>query len=146
MPGWRPAFLTSETSASLSALLSITVINLLVSPFTILLNVLVVIAVKTRPRLRNKYNALLACLAATDSMTGAIGQPLFVAEQIYRLKGDFVSDFCAIRSAAGLSYETFNMVSLHHLALISIERFIAIKFPHKYHEIITKSRMITVVV
>ena len=43
-------------------LISVTVVNLLVSPLTALLNVLLILAVKTTPQLRDKYNALLACL------------------------------------------------------------------------------------
>jgi len=69
------------------ALISVTVVNLLVSPLTIFLNVLIILAVKTTPQLRDEYNALLACLAGTGIMTGALGQPLFIAEQIYRLTG-----------------------------------------------------------
>ena len=84
LPEWRPNFLTSELSV---ALISITIVNLLVSPLTIFLNVLVMLAVKTTPPLRNTYNALLACLAGTDIMAGALGQPLFIAELIYRLTG-----------------------------------------------------------
>ena len=81
---WRPNFLTSEMSV---ALISITIVNLLVFPLTIFLNVLVIIAVKTTPQLRNIYNALVACLAGTVIMAGALGQPLFIAELIYRLTG-----------------------------------------------------------
>ena len=67
------------------ALISVTIVNLLVTPLTIFLNVLVILAVKAKPQLRNKYNVLLACLAGTDVMTGALGQPFFIAELIYRL-------------------------------------------------------------
>ena len=74
---WRPNILTSKMSA---ALISITIVNLLVSPLTIFLNVLVITAVKTTPQLRNKYNVLLACMAGTDIMTVALAQPLFIAE------------------------------------------------------------------
>ena len=91
-PEWRPDFLTTEMSA---ALISVTIINLLVSPLTIFLNVLVILAVKTTPQLRNKYNALPACLAGSDIMTGALGQPLFIAELIYRLTGSPASEFFA---------------------------------------------------
>ena len=50
----RQNFLSSDTSA---ALISIAIVNLLVSPLTILLNtiVILVLAVKTTTQLRNKY-------------------------------------------------------------------------------------------
>ena len=140
---WRPNVLTSDTSV---ALISVTIVNLLVSPLTLFLNVLVILAVKTTPQLRDKYNALLACLAGTDIMTGALGQPLFVAELIYRVTGRPPSEFCAIQDAARKFIRTSLMSSLLHLTLISIERYISIKFPFKYHDIVTKRRLIVSVI
>ena len=142
-PEWRRNFLTREMSA---ALISVTIFNLLAAPAAILLNVLVMLAVKTRPPLRTKYNALLACLAGTDFMTGMLGQPLFIAEQIYRLTDNPASEFCAIPYVARRFSGTFLMISLQHLALISIERHIAIKYPLKYHNIFTKHRLLTIVI
>ena len=142
-PEWRPNFLTTEMSA---ALISVTIINLLVSPLTIFLNVLVILAVKSTPQLRNKYNALLACLARTDIINGALGQPLFIAEQIYRLTGSHASEFCAIPYAARRFIRTSLMSSLLHLTLISIERYISIKFTFKYQDIVTKRRLISSVI
>ena len=144
VPEWRPNFLISEMSV---ALISITIVNLLVSPLTIFLNVLVMIAVKTTPQLRNKYDALLACLAGTDTVTGALGQPLFIAELIYCLTGSPASVFCIIPHAARHLIRAFDgIISLQHLALISIERYISIKFPFKYHVLVTKRRLIVSVV
>jgi len=138
-PEWHPNFLTSEMSV---ALISLTIVNLLVSPLTIFLNVLVILVVKTTPQLRDKYNVLLACLAGTDIMTGALGQPLFIAELIYRLTGSPESEFCIIPHATRGLTRAFGLISLHHLAFISMERYISIKFPFKYHDIVTKRRLI----
>ena len=143
VPEWNTNFLTSETSATLT---SLTIVNLLVSPLTIFLNVLVILAVKTNRQLRNKYNALLACLAGTDIMTGALGQPLFIAELIYRLTGSPASEFCIIAHAARTFTPTSVLISLQHLALIGIERYISIKFPVKYNNFVTKRRFIGSVV
>jgi len=54
------------------------IINSITCPFTVLLNVLVIMAVKRRPRLQNNANILLAGLAATDALTGLTSQPSFV--------------------------------------------------------------------
>ena len=140
---WRPNLPTNDISV---ALISVTIINLLVSPLTIFLNVLVILAVKTTPQLRTKYNALLACLAGTDIMTGALGQPLFIAELIYRLIGSPASEFCAIQEAARKFIRTSLMSSLLHLTLVSLERYISIKFPCKYHDMVTKRRLILSVI
>ena len=143
VPEWHTNFLTSEISATL---ISLIIVNLLVSPLTIFLNVLVMLAVKTTRQLRNKYNALLACLAGTDIMTGALGQPLFIAELIYRLTDSPASEFCIISHAARSLSRTSALISLQHLALMSIERYIWIKLPAKYHNFVTKRRFIGSVV
>ena len=142
VPEWRPDFLTSEISATL---ISLTIVNLLLSPSTIFLNTLVILAVKTTRQLRNKYNALLACLAGTDILTDALGQPLFIAELIYRLTGSLESEFCIPHAARSFS-RTSALISLQYLALISTERYISIKFPVKYDNFVTKRRFIGSVV
>ena len=141
-PEWSSNFLTSGISATL---ISLTIVNLLVSPLTIFLNTLVILAVKTTRQLRNKYNALLSCLAGTDILTGALGQPLFIAELIYRLTGSPESEYCIPHAARSLS-RTSALISLQHLALISTERYISIKFPVKYDSFVTKRRFIGSVV
>ena len=140
---WRPNFLTSELFV---VLISVTMVNLLVTPLTIFLNVLVILAVKATPQLRNKYNVLLACLAGTDVMTGALGKPFLIAELIYRLTGSLASELCIISHTARSLSRAFSLISLQHLTLISIERYISIKFPFKYDNIVTKRRLIVSVV
>ena len=60
------------------------VINVFISsitcPFTVLLNVLVILVVKNRPRLRNKpiLSTLPAFLAVTDALNGVTGQPALI--------------------------------------------------------------------
>ena len=55
------------------------IINRLACPFTVLLNLLVILVViKRRPSLQSNRNILLSCLAITDLLTGLIVQPLFV--------------------------------------------------------------------
>ena len=140
---WRPNFLTSELFV---ALISVIIVNLLVTPLRIFLNVLVILSVKATPQLRHKYNVLLACLAGTDVMTGALGQPFLIAELIYRLTGSPASEFCIISHTAGSLSRASALISLQHLALISIERYISIKFPFKYGYIVTKCRLFVSVV
>ena len=139
MPEWQSTHLSSEMSASLT---SITVVNLLAASCAIFLNILVMIAVKKTPRLRTNSNILLACLAGTDLMTGALGQPLFAAEQIYRLTGGFESyPVCVLKFASGIFAVTSVVASVQHLTLLSIDRYIAIKYPFKYLEMVTIRRL-----
>ena len=59
----------------------IIIINTITFPCTVLLNLLVIKAVKTNS------NIMLACLAVTDALTGLLGQPLFVLWKILVLFG-----------------------------------------------------------
>ena len=113
----------------------IIIINSITCPFTVLLNVLVIIAVKTRQRLRTNSNIMLACLAATDALTGVIGQPSFILWKISQLLGaatskGILSFHDAVLNAAILS-------SSLHLMLVTFERLLAIKFTMRYLNIIT---------
>jgi len=54
------------------------IFNGITCPLTVLLNVLVIMAVKRRRRLQSNSNILLACLATTDAFTGLLVQPSFI--------------------------------------------------------------------
>ena len=54
------------------------IFNSITCPITVVLNVLVIIAVKRKPRLQSYANILLACLAVTDALTGLLVQPTFI--------------------------------------------------------------------
>ncbi|RMX51091.1 hypothetical protein pdam_00020138 [Pocillopora damicornis] len=57
---------TNITSGVYSVLAITTALNIFTFPFAILLNTLVIVAVKTKRHLRTKSNISLACLATTD--------------------------------------------------------------------------------
>ena len=108
-------------------------------PFTVPLNVLVIMAVKRRPRLQNNANILLACLAATDALTGLTSQPSFVLWTTFRLFG--VSKL--VRPAL-VFYSVFirvlSVCSCLHLKLVTCESLIAIKFTMHYHNVLTEQK------
>ena len=103
-------------------------------PFTVLLNVLVILAVKSRPRLRNKPNILLACLAVTDAMNGLAAQPAFIFAttlKLLRMTSQSLEFFHNIAS------RTLYVCSALHLMLVTSERLVAIKFTMHYPYIVT---------
>ena len=63
-------------------------VNALTCPLVILLNILVMVAVKTKRQLRTKSNVALACLATTDLVVGVLVQPLQIACYIYLYYGE----------------------------------------------------------
>lgn len=119
--------------------------NLVTCPVTILMNVLVIVAVKTRKQLQSVANIMLACLASTDLLVGIVSQPLFIIAQILLLTGSFTA-YCNFYNMVTLSVNLSVLTSLNHLALISIERYLAMKYALRYESIVTKSRVTAAVV
>ena len=122
------------------------VINAIASPITVILNALLIIAMKKKPRLRaNKSNILLALLASSDLMAGLILQPTFIAmiTTVVRSK----SGFCTLTEAFIHCTGCLVSASLTHLALIiliSTERYLAIKHPFIYDTIVTEAHLLFV--
>ena len=117
------------------------IINSITCPFTVLLNVLVIMAVKSRPRLQSKANILLACLAVTDAATGLIVQPAFILWMILKLLGiDNQSRVVSEFIMSNLLRAMFVSSSLH-LALVTFERLVAIKFTMHYTVYVTSKHI-----
>ncbi len=70
------------------------VVNALTCPLIILLNILVMLAVKTKRQLRTKFNVALAWLSTTDLVIGLVFQPLRIASLTLILKGE--ADYCVV--------------------------------------------------
>ncbi|KAL9964215.1 hypothetical protein ACROYT_G027822, partial [Oculina patagonica] len=91
------------------------------SPVTILLNSLVIIAVKKRKELQKHSNILLASLAVTDLLAGAIAMPLTAAVDILILRQVSFKHICTL----DLIVINKNVIlflsaaSLHHLTVIA---------------------------
>ena len=112
------------------------IINGIACPFTVLLNVLVIMAVKRRPSLQSNTNILLACLAVTDLLTGLIVQPSFVAwKTFYVLKK---VNFTAVKEVHNYFLRALVISSSLHLMLVTCERLIAIKYTNNYSYILTR--------
>ena len=138
---WRKTYLTEKTYRNLVA---VTCINLLAGFPTVLLNALVIYVVATRRRLQTNTNILLACLAGTDLLTGLVVYPLAIALKVERILG--IGPFCTLEKLNSVAVFVISNASLFHLVLLSIDRYIAVKFSLRYMEIVTKRRLMTAVV
>ena len=114
-------------------------INNIACPFTVLLNVLVIIVVKKRPRLRTNNNILLACLAVTDALTGLFGQPLYVLWRIFLIFGLTSSEI--LKNVCVCVMTTLSSASYLHLMLVTFERLIAIKYAMRYSNVVTHNNL-----
>lgn len=106
---------------------------------TIFGNSLVFKAFYKFPSLRTASNIILVSLSVADSLTVLpfILHISFIALTLE--KGVPFTSLC--RSSAWLSLVLFSVIILH-LALISVERVIAVKFPLRYHTIVTNRRVV----
>ena len=132
----------SSTDSFYGLLVATAVLNLAGCPFTIFLNALVMIAVKTKRRLQTHPNILLACLALTDLMVGLVVQPLLTTMTIFILQGKDAHEFCDIHWAYGVSLLMFSFATECHLLLISGERYLAIKCAFTHATVVTKARLV----
>ena len=135
---------TNITSDVYSVLAITTALNIFTFPFAILLNSLVIVAVKTKRHLRTKSNISLACLATTDFAVGLIVQPLAITSFSLFFIGSspqtMTSSFVWVSSAVG---QTCTAASLLHLMLMSGERYLAINHTFAYENgLVTEARII----
>ena len=130
--------LTQAPAATLILLIT----NIITSPVTSLLNGLVIIVVKTKPRFKTMSNIALACLATTDLFMGVIGQPTFIAVCIVNLQAGTSNTHCFIRQLSKAVLTVLVRASLLHLALIYLDRYIAIKHPYRYTTMVTATRIL----
>ena len=116
------------------------VVNAFTSPFIIVLNILVMVAMKTKPQVRTKSNIALACLSTTDLAVGVVLQPLYIAIASSLLSSYLT--FCTINELSNTISLICLLASFHHLVLMSAERYVAIKHPFLYEGLVTKVRII----
>ena len=136
---------TNITSDVYSVLAITTAFNIFTLPSAILLNSLVIVAVKTKRHLRTKSNISLACLATTDFAVGLIVQPFVVTNFSLFFTGSslqtMISTSVWVFSLVG---QTCIAASTLHLLLMSGERYLAIKHPFAYENgLVTEARIIT---
>ena len=133
---WQPRYLSDSVYNNLVTLITINSISAITA---ILLNSLVIIAIMTKQQLRTLYNILLACLAATDLLVGVLVQPLFVASDIKHILG--IGPFCVLDTVVVVITYSLCGASIGHLVLISVERYVFIKLPLRYEDIVTEERI-----
>ena len=122
------------------------ILNMLTCPMTVFINALVIVAVMKKRRLQTTYNILLACLAATDLVVGVVIQPSFIFGELSLSRGSSITDYCRLFRQTIFFMVSPSVASLLLLALLSIERYVAIKYSLRYMEIVTKCRIIVAVI
>lgn len=95
----------------------------------------------TKRKLQTMYNILLASLAGTDFLVGIAAQPLFISRIIFSLAGGSFSVYRILFKITQITTAALIcLASLFHLVLISIERFVAMKYSLQYETMVNKFR------
>ena len=123
-------------------LIFITVVNIITCPLIIILNLLVMIAVKTKARLKTNSNITLGCLALTDVLVGVIAQPVFTTVTILTMQGETSNKYCTLQRFSKIMVRSLCGASFRQLTLISVERYLAIKHSLTYTTHVTKARIL----
>ena len=133
---WREEYLTPTNLILIG--IAVLVESLMI-PFTVLFNALVFFLVWRKRYLRKrKPCALLACLAATDLLVGAVVLPSVITGHAFRLSRASV---CLVDAATWTSGYFGCGASVLHLAIISGERYVAIKHSLRYETLVTARRL-----
>lgn len=133
---WQLSYLTDTI---FKILVTAIFFHCLAAILTILLDALVIFAMATKRRLQTKSNILLAFLAGTDLLTGLVVHPCGIAVNVKRAFG--IGPFCTLETAYVVLFVGQGFVTLTHLVLIRIDRYISIKDPLRYQEIVTTRRI-----
>ena len=132
----------SNTTEARAVTVFLIIMNIITAPLTSLLNGLVIIAVKRKLRLKTKSSIALACLATTDCFMGVIGQPMFIALNIVVLQVESSYTYCLIRQLSIAVLTVLGRATNLHLALMYLDRYIAIKHPYRYTNMVTATRLL----
>ena len=111
------------------------------SPFTVLLNLLIIVAVRNRRALQKNSNILLTSMAVADLLVGAVSMPLTIASDILLLRKKLSLKICKIAGANQIVLYSAVSSSFYHLTFIAWERYVAIVKWRNYKNIITKTRL-----
>ena len=117
-------------------------VDAITCPFVILLNILVMVAVKTKRQLRSKSNVSLACLATTDLVVGLAVQLLEIIYSSLMIKGETAIICSTLAKTARAITVRCVFASLNHFVLLSGERYLAIKHSFAYENLVTEVRII----
>lgn len=109
------------------------------------LNTLVLITIWKTSSLHKPSYILLANLALTDLLVGAVVQPMTVVFNIAALK-TWKTLFCVVSAISRVVGYWLGSVSLFTLTMISVDRFLAIKLKNRYRNTVSLKRVICALV
>ena len=121
------------------------VVNALSSVIAVVGNIIVLVAIKKSPSLHSPSYVLLFSLAISDLGVGLLVQPLYVMLLIWR--ATTIHELpCKVYVAYAVFASVFAAVSYFMIAILSIDRFLAVFLRLTYRAVVTMKRSVTTVV
>lgn len=116
------------------------VLNSLFSLLTFAGNFLILHAIRKSQNLHSPSSILLCCLATSDLLVGAICQPLLVVYKIAQLVSN-LRFYCTFRLLQSMSGWIMSGASSLILALVAVDRLLALTLHLRYRTIVTIRRV-----
>ena len=109
------------------------------SPAAVILNILVIAAVRSRKELQKNSNILLSSMAAADILVGAINMPLSATVDLVISRQVFNDHICSVDLVNVYLMYTLMACTLYHLTFIARERYQAIRNCYENKAKLTRS-------
>ncbi|XP_031574837.1 beta-4C adrenergic receptor-like [Actinia tenebrosa] len=121
---------------SLTAVKTVSSLNILFAVLSVGGNSLVLIALWRTPSMHNTSNVFVASLAFADLIVGSLANPLYVFLSLMKS----LRDVRAIKNAETFVWLLTVTATTYNLCAVSIDRFIAVTKPLRYHQLVTIPR------
>ena len=117
------------------------IINIIASPFAVVSNLLIAVAIFfNNARLRTPSNLLIGCLALSDVLVGIAVQPGYITYKFMENQCRSVPYF--VRIVYAYSFYICCGVSFMTLAAVSYERFVAVRLQTRYNDVFSSKRVL----
>ncbi len=136
---------SAEVDDFFSSFIANCVLNAFLSYTNIMLNILTIHAMrKTSSLLEPRLKALLLSLAISDLGVGLLGQPFYIALLI--MASQQQDPTCATNTVYVIILNAFCAASFLTIMALSVDRFMAIQLHLRYQELVTRKRVVAVVI
>ena len=124
------------------------IINVVANSFscytTIMLNIVLIFALRRTSSLPKTLKALILSVAVSDLGTGLVAQPLYIAHMIMQIQQtDDQETYNGTDRALRLIGRTLGYASFFGVTTISVDRFLAIHLHLKHQELLTYQEIVT---
>ena len=120
------------------------IINIVSSPFAVVSNLLIAVAIFNNVRLRTPSNLMLGCLALSDILVGLAVQPGYITYRL--LENQHRSVPCFVRIVYAKAFYICCGVSFMTLTAVSYERLVAVRLQRRYNDVFSSQRVLKYVV